>query len=126
MENYDGSQAANLESQTNAATEQAKSEQEQRNAQTQQQLAQKRQQPQQQKGGAQQKPLVESVAKDAANAGKILGSFKKGGTVPKTGNYRLHEGEVVVPAGKVQGRNSHYRRAYLDRMKSGKNTWGSK
>lgn len=28
---------------------------------------------------------------------KVLGSFKQGGTVPKTGNYKLHKGEKVVP-----------------------------
>jgi len=26
------------------------------------------------------------------------GSFKRGGTVPKTGTYRLHKGERVIPA----------------------------
>lgn len=30
--------------------------------------------------------------------GRVLGSFKRGGTVERTGNYRLHEGERVVPA----------------------------
>jgi len=29
------------------------------------------------------------------------GSFKKGGTVPATGTYRLHRGEVVVPAARA-------------------------
>jgi hypothetical protein len=29
----------------------------------------------------------------------LLGSFKKGGKVKKTGNYRLHRGERVVKAG---------------------------
>jgi hypothetical protein len=28
----------------------------------------------------------------------MLGSFKKGGTVPKTGVYKLHKGEKVIPA----------------------------
>lgn len=27
---------------------------------------------------------------------KVLGSFKKGGSVKKTGLYKLHEGEKVV------------------------------
>jgi hypothetical protein len=37
---------------------------------------------------------------DPANVNKIdvLGDMKKGGTVPKTGVYRLHKGERVVPA----------------------------
>ena len=126
-EQYDGSQASNLESQTNAATEQAKSEQEQRNSQTQQQLAAKRQQSQQpQKGGGQQKTLIQSVAKDASNVAKVMGSFKKGGIVPKTGAYKLHEGEQVIPKDKVQGRNSDYRRAFLSRQAAGKHKWGSK
>jgi hypothetical protein len=30
---------------------------------------------------------------------RYLGSFKRGGKVKKTGNYRLHEGETVVPKG---------------------------
>ena len=29
----------------------------------------------------------------------ILGQFKKGGIVPKTGAYKLHRGETVTPAG---------------------------
>jgi hypothetical protein len=34
-------------------------------------------------------------------ADKVLGSFKKGGKVKKTGVYKLHKNEVVVPAKKV-------------------------
>ncbi len=30
-------------------------------------------------------------------ANKTLGSFKKGGKVKKTGIYKLHQGEMVVP-----------------------------
>ena len=33
---------------------------------------------------------------------RLLGSFKKGGKVKKTGKYKLHKGEVVVPAKKVK------------------------
>lgn len=33
---------------------------------------------------------------------KALGSFKKGGTVPKTGNYKLHEGEKVLTKEKAK------------------------
>jgi len=29
-----------------------------------------------------------------------MGSFKRGGTVKKTGTYKLHKGERVVPAKK--------------------------
>lgn len=55
------------------------------------------------------KPKPETgLAKDASDVGsglrwraeqvKSLGSFKKGGTVPKTGVYKLHEGEQVIPS----------------------------
>ena len=33
---------------------------------------------------------------------ELLGSFKKGGTVKKTGIYKLHKGEEVVPAKKKE------------------------
>lgn len=33
---------------------------------------------------------------------EIMGSMKKGGTVPKTGPYKLHKGEKVIPADKVK------------------------
>lgn len=33
---------------------------------------------------------------------KTLGSFKKGGIVPKTGNYKLHKDEKVIPAEKAK------------------------
>lgn len=35
-------------------------------------------------------------------AGGIIGSFKKGGKVKRTGKYKLHKGEVVVPADRVK------------------------
>jgi len=31
---------------------------------------------------------------------ELLGSFKRGGKVPKTGAYKLHAGEYVIPKGK--------------------------
>lgn len=34
------------------------------------------------------------------NISNILGSFKKGGKVKKTGNYKLHKGEEVKPVKK--------------------------
>src|ERR1700676_882007 len=43
--------------------------------------------------------------------GQAIGSFKKGGTVPETGMYKLHKGEEVIPA----GRASEYRKVYLSR-----------
>lgn len=33
---------------------------------------------------------------------KTLGSFKKGGKVKKTGKYKLHKGELVVPVKKLK------------------------
>lgn len=38
---------------------------------------------------------------DVSGMVKPLGSFKKGGKVKKTGAYKLHKGEVVVPSKKV-------------------------
>lgn len=37
---------------------------------------------------------------------KILGSFKKGGKVKKTGIYKLHKGEKVVKAKKKGSKRS--------------------
>ena len=37
------------------------------------------------------------------NSGLPQGAFKKGGTVPKTANYQLHKGEVVIPKNRVGG-----------------------
>jgi len=34
--------------------------------------------------------------------GGIMGRFKKGGKIPKAGLYKLHKGEVVVPAHRVK------------------------
>ena len=63
-------------------------------------------------------------AQGVANAhAQILGSFKKGGEVPKTGNYKLHEGEEVVPN---NGRASEYRKIFKSRGDAGKHTWGGK
>jgi hypothetical protein len=40
---------------------------------------------------------------DTSDMTKPLGSFKKGGKVKKTGVYKLHKKEVVVPAKKASG-----------------------
>jgi hypothetical protein len=32
---------------------------------------------------------------------RMMGSFKKGGKIKKTGLYRVHKGEVIVPSGKT-------------------------
>ena len=40
---------------------------------------------------------------------EISGSFKKGGKVKKTGIYKLHKNEVVVPAKKRRKRSSKRR-----------------
>jgi hypothetical protein len=49
--------------------------------------------------------------------GPIAGSMKAGGMVPKTGTYRLHEGEAVVPADEVD--------QYLKDIDSGKTKPGT-
>lgn len=36
---------------------------------------------------------------------KVLGSLKKGGTIPKTGLYKLHKDEKVIPANKAKMMN---------------------
>lgn len=38
----------------------------------------------------------------------VRGGFKKGGTVKKTGIYRLHKGEKVIPAKKPTGSRGRY------------------
>jgi hypothetical protein len=48
-------------------------------------------------------PLPSASPKDVA-ADKAAGmQLKKGGKIPKTGNYKLHKGETVVPAGLARG-----------------------
>jgi hypothetical protein len=42
-------------------------------------------------------------------AGEVQGSFKKGGKVKKTGLYKLHKNETVVPAKKRRKRSSKRR-----------------
>jgi hypothetical protein len=50
----------------------------------------------------------QGTAEETAGEGKklqtqaILGSMKKGGTIPKTGLYKLHKDEKVVPADKAK------------------------
>jgi hypothetical protein len=46
-----------------------------------------------------QAALAESTNKDEQD--RVLGSFKKGGTVKKTGLYKMHKGEAVIPAKKA-------------------------
>jgi hypothetical protein len=43
-----------------------------------------------------------AVTDAAKGVGKLLGSFKKGGRVKKTGKYKLHKGERVVPRSRVK------------------------
>jgi hypothetical protein len=63
------------------------------------------------------------VAGAASARQTVLGSFKKGGEVPETGVYKLHEGEEVVPN---NGRASAYRKVFKSRGDSGKHSWGGK
>jgi hypothetical protein len=39
---------------------------------------------------------------------ELLGSLKKGGKIKKTGIYRLHEGEEVIPKKKAMARKMSY------------------
>lgn len=71
--------------------------------------------------GAVKSAVMNSPVAQGAKA--ILGSFKKGGTVPETGNYKLHEGEEVVPN---NGRASEYRKVFESRGASGKHKWSGK
>ncbi len=41
---------------------------------------------------------VMEVPNSIMNVEQVLGDFEHGGNVPKTGLYRLHEGERVIPA----------------------------
>jgi hypothetical protein len=41
------------------------------------------------------------------NINAVQGSFKKGGTVPKTGIYQLHKGEKVIPKHKADKMVAH-------------------
>lgn len=43
---------------------------------------------------------AKSKTKGARGYAAAIGSFKRGGKVPKTGIYKLHKDEVVVPAKK--------------------------
>jgi hypothetical protein len=43
---------------------------------------------------------IKSRMENEDAARKTLGSMKKGGVIPKTGNYKMHEGEDVVKADK--------------------------
>lgn len=52
-----------------------------------------------------------SIEYNRQNREAVLGSFKKGGDVKKTGNYKLHEGEKVVPADKADKVNDLMKKA---------------
>ena len=43
-----------------------------------------------------------SLTNNENNNPRQLGSYRKGGQIKKTGLYKLHKGEVVVPAYKVK------------------------
>jgi hypothetical protein len=54
--------------------------------------------------------------------GSILGNMHQGGKVPEDGVYELKKDEEVTPPSKKKnptpaGRNSKYRKVYLDRKK---------
>ena len=72
-------------------------------------------------GGAAKNAVMNSPVAQGVKA--VLGSFKKGGEVPETGVYKLHEGEQVVPN---DGRASEYRKIFESRGTSGKHKWSGK
>jgi hypothetical protein len=66
------------------------------------------------KGSAKMDKDYQGTAEETAGVAKkqqtqeILGSFKKGGKVMKTGAYKLHKGETVIPSGmRAHGKNSN-------------------
>ena len=73
---------------------------------------------------AQAPATAPAQAQPGAAAGgikKILGSLETGGTISKTGNYKLHAGEEVLP----KGRASEYRKVFKQRGQSGKHKYGA-
>jgi len=56
------------------------------------------------------KKIFSGGDKVAGSSGGSLGSYQNGGIIPQTGNYTLHKGETVVPAGNASGIviNSNY------------------
>jgi hypothetical protein len=52
------------------------------------------------KGGKDLTGLEQETSRER-NRQAVLGSFKQGGTVPKTGNYKLHKDEKVIPAPQI-------------------------
>ena len=69
----------------------------------------------------QTKPAASSAPPSGGLIGAIKGSFKTGGTVPETGNYKLHAGEEVLP----KGRASEYRKVFKQRGQDGKHKYGN-
>lgn len=49
------------------------------------------------------------IGRTMARSIPIIGSFKKGGKVHKTGAYLLHKGEKVIPTGRSCKCSSHRR-----------------
>ena len=65
-------------------------------------------------------PIAASVLGPLAVAGvRKLFHFEKGGKVPKTGAYKLHKGEVVIPA-KMVGKIKSAQFKTLKKRKPGK------
>lgn len=53
-------------------------------------------------GGVERHAAVDAAKGVASLAGKVIGSLKKGGKVKKTGKYKLHKGEQVIPRNRVK------------------------
>lgn len=47
--------------------------------------------------------IGEQAGKGVSFIGGLLGGKQFGGEIPRTGNYLLHKGEEVIPAGKLAG-----------------------
>ena len=46
-------------------------------------------------------PGKEGIDQLGSGMGRYMGSFKKGGRVKKTGLYKLHRGETVIPLSRL-------------------------
>lgn len=62
-------------------------------------MARPKQSPRLIQGGSPTQPRQSNI-----KVGGVMGSFKKGGHVNKTGVYKLHEGEEVIPKKKAMAR----------------------
>lgn len=56
-------------------------------------------------------PTIEDLAEETGiRPEEVLGEYKKGGMVKKTGYYKLHKGEKVIPANEVKKNKTKYKK----------------